>query len=279
VSTISRKCVMAMAAAVTLGSLAVAADVLSQFQLTQEEAHAQTFDTIWRGSPPDATDTAGIFRRLSPEARAAAVTAMAAVVRGYAESDAFRERYATERQERRPHEIQSTSTTAGDVEKQMGESEKALAQMQAAMKDMPPEMRKMMEAAMKEAGAEGSMDETIAAGRKSAREGAEQQKQAIADTNAAAAKSQKSAQAFDAEYPANPERFVARRLREFLDLAASVPDTAALVRRGDKMVFADPQLEKKPDFWKQLYRAGRPARDAARAAAEAWLKALERGVA
>jgi hypothetical protein len=271
--------VIVLTAAVTVGALVAAADVLSQFQLTEEEAHTQTFDAMWRGAPPEASDAAGIFRRLSPDARAAAVTAMAAVVRAYAESDAFRERYAAERKGRRPHEIQSTSTTAKDVDKQVEESEKALAQMQAAMKDMPPEMRKMMEAAMKDAGAEGSMDEAIAAGRKSAREGAEQQKKAIAETNAAAAKSQKSAQAFDAEYPANPERFVARRLREFLDLAATVPDTAVLVRRGDKMVFADPQLEQKPDFWKQLYRAGKPARDAARAAAEAWLKTLERGAA
>jgi hypothetical protein len=271
--------VIALTVAVTAGALVAAADVLSQFQLTEDEAHAQTFSAIWRGSPPDASDATGIFRRLSPDARAAAVTAMAAVVRAYAESDAFRERYATERQGRRPTEIQSTSTTASEVETQMGETEKALAQMQAAMKDMPPEMRKMLEATMKEAGAEGSMDEAIAAGRKSAREGAEQQKKAIAETNAAAAKSQQSAQAFDAEYPANPERLLAKRLRESLDLAATVPDTAVLVRRGDKMVFADPQLEKKPDFWKQLYRAGKPARDAARAAAEAWLKALERGAA
>lgn len=277
-STVSGKIFIA-AAAVTIGTLVAAADVLSQFQLTEDEAHAQAFNAIWRGAPPDESDAAGIFRPLSPDARAAAVTALAAVVRAYAESDAFRERYATERRGRRPHEIQSTSTTAGDVEKQMGESEKALAQMQAAMKDMPPEMRKMMEAAMKEAGAEGSIDEAIAASRKGAREGAEQQKKAIAETNAAAARSQQSAQAFDAEYPANPERLLAKRLREFLDLAATVPDTAVLVRRGDKMVFADPQLEKKPDFWKQLYRAGRPARDAARAAAEAWLKALERGAA
>lgn len=278
-STIRGRVVIALTAAVTVGALVAAADVLSQFQLTAEEANDKTFEAIWRGAAPDASEAAGVFRRLSPEARAAAVTAAAAVARAYAESDAFRERYATERRGRRPHEIQSTSATAGDVDKQMGEMEKAMAQMQAAMKDMPPEMRKMMEAQMKEAGAEGSMDEALAAGRKSAREGAEQQKKAIAQTNAAAAKSQQSAQAFDAEYPANPERLLAKRLREFLDLAATVPDTAVLVRRGDKMVFADPQLEKKPDFWKQLYRAGKPARDAARAAAEAWLKTLERGAA
>ena len=118
-----------MTAAVRLGALVAAADVLSQFQLTEEEAHAQAFDAIWRGAAPEGGDAAGIFRRLSPDARAAAVTAMAAVVRAYAESDAFRERYVTTRQSQRPREIQSTSTTATDVEKQMGETEKALAEI------------------------------------------------------------------------------------------------------------------------------------------------------
>lgn len=277
--TITGRFVLAFTAAVALGTLVAATDVLSQFQLTTDEAHEKTFEAIWQGSPPDASDAAGIFRRLSPDARAAAVTAMAAVVRAYAESNVFRQRYAAERQGRRPHEIQATSTSAGDIDKQAREAEKAMAEAQAAMKDLPPEMRKMMDAMLKQAGAEGGMDEAIAANRQGVKDGAAQQKKAIAETNAAATKSQQSAQAFDAEYPANPERLVAKRLREFLDLAATVPDSAVLVSRGGTMVFADPQLEKKPAFWKQLYRAGKPARDAARAAAEAWLTTLERGAA
>jgi hypothetical protein len=279
VSTISARFVIAAATIVTLGTLVVAADVLSQFQLTAAEAHEKTFEAIWQGSAPDVDGAAGIFRTLSPESRAAAVSAVAAVVRAYVDSDAFRERYATERQGRRPQELQSTTVSASEVDKQTREAEKGMADAQAAMKDMPPEMRKMVEAMMKQAGSEGGMDEAFAAGQKGVKQGAAQQKQAIAETNAAAAKSQQSAQAFDAEYPANPDRLLVKRLREFLDLAATVPDNAVLVPRGGKMVFADPQLEQKPDFWKQLYRAGKPARGAARAAAEAWLKALERGAA
>ena len=273
-STIPGRFVITVTAVVAVCTLVAAADVISQFGLTADEAKEKTFEAIWQGSPPDDSSAAGVFRRLAPEARAAAVTALATVVRTYADSAAFRERYATKREAERPRELPSTSTQAGDVDKQMSDSERALTEMQEAMKDMPPEMRKMMEAAMKQAGAEGSMDDTIAAGRENVKEGAEQQKKAVAEANAAVAKSQQSAKAFDAEYPADPRELVAKRLRAFLDLSATVPDTAVLVARGDKMVFADPQLEKKPDFWKQLYRAGKPARDAARAAAEAWLKAL-----
>jgi hypothetical protein len=205
------------------------------------------------------------------------VTALAAVVRTYAESNAFRERYALQRRADRPVEIKSTGATAADVDKQMSQSEQAMAQAQAALKDMPPEMRKMMEAMMKEAGGAADFDAAMAEGQKGMKEGAAKQKEAIAKTNAEAARSQQSAKAFDETYPANPEGLLARRLREFLDLTATVPDTAVLVPRGGKMVFADPVLEKKPDLWKQLYRAGKPARDAARAAAQRWLDALGRG--
>jgi hypothetical protein len=277
----SKTLIALTAVAVTIGTLAAAADVLSQFQLTPDEANEKTFEALWSGTPPDLSSVAGTFRTLTPDARAAAVTAAAAVARSYAESDAFRERYALERRAGRPQEIQGTTLTAKDVDKQAADSAKVMTDIQSAMKDLPPEMRKMMESMMKEAGTEGDLgdlDAALAEGKKAAQEGAAAQKQAIAKTNAAAAKSQQSAKEFDAAYPANPDQFVARRLREFLDYSATVPDSAVLVPRSGKMIFADPELEKKPEYWKQLYRAGKPAREAARAAAAAWLKTLDRGV-
>jgi hypothetical protein len=46
------------------------------------------------------------------------------------------------------------------------------------------------------------------------------------------------------------------------------------VERDKRMRFVDEDLETKPREWKMLFRAGKPAVDAARAAAEEWLKAL-----
>ena len=95
-------------------------------------------------------------------------------------------------------------------------------------------------------------------------------------TDAKLAEARLNRKEFDARYPANPELFIASRLREFLAVSATVPADAALARRGDKMVFVDPALESKPEYWKQLYRAGKPSVDAARAAATSWLATLER---
>jgi len=80
---------------------------------------------------------------------------------------------------------------------------------------------------------------------------------------------------FEQRYPERANQLVATRLREFLALSAGVPAEAALVERDGKLRFVDRRFEGQSDFWKQLYRSGKPAVDAAREAATAWLAAIE----
>jgi hypothetical protein len=263
--------------AVTVGSIAMAADILTQFRLTEEDAHQSVFDSLWRGTPDSFGAAPSIFRTLSPQARATAVTAAATLVRTYCESDTFREQYAAKRQSERPPDMPDTTAARGDIDKQTKEMEKSMAETRAALANMPPEMRKMMEAAMKQAGAGGGdLDAQLAGLQEETGKVMKEQKAAQSKADAKIAEARLNAKEFDARYPANPEKFVAGRLREFLDLSATVPADATLVRRGDKMVFADPALESKPQSWKQLYRAGKPAVDAARTAATTWLATLQK---
>lgn len=263
-------------ASVTVGSMALAADVLTQFRLTEQEAHQAVFDSFWRGVPDSFGPAPAIFRTLSPEARATAVTAAAALVRAYGESDAFREHYAARRRAERGPDLPETTAARVDVDKQTADMNKAMAEARAAMAGMPPEMRKMAEEAMKQAGAGGDLDSQMAGLQKQGKQAMTEQKAAQAKAEATSADARSRAKEFDARYPANPERFIAARLSEFLALTATVPADAALVRRGGKLVFVDPALEAKPEYWKQLYRAGQPSVNAARTAATGWLESLNR---
>ena len=258
--------------AVAVGSLALAADVLTQFRLTDEDAQRSVFDTLWSGTPDSFGPAPSIFRA-RPQARAAAVTTAAAFVRAYAESDTFREQYAAKRGTERPPDLPETTAARADVDKQTKEMEKAMAETRAALANMPPEMRKMMEAAMKEAGGK-DLDAHMASAQKETAKAMKDQKAAQTKADARIADARLNAKQFDQRYPANPDAFIAGRLREFLALSATVPAEAALVRRDGKMVFVDPALESKPEMWKQLYRAGQPSVDAARDAATAWLATL-----
>lgn len=61
------------------------------------------------------------------------------------------------------------------------------------------------------------------------------------------------------------------RLREFLDLTTRIDFGAKLVTDGGVSRFADKNLEQKSREWRFCFRAGKPAVDAARAFAQAWL--------
>ena len=261
---------------IAAGTLALAADVLNQFKLTQEEAQQDVFDTIWAGRPSAFGAAGSIFRTLSPDARAAAITGAAAFVRTYCESDAFREKYAAMRQANRPVDITMKTQSAARDGQAGGAVRQGHGRMKEAMKNMPPEMRKMAEAAMKEAGHDRHPRRAArATEEESSKDGNAQAKAANAKATEKLAQHQLSQKEFDATYPANPERFLAGRLREFLALTASVPFDAPMRTRSSMKYFVDPELEKKPEYWKQLYRAGRPSVDAARTAASAWLAKLE----
>ncbi len=78
--------------------------------------------------------------------------------------------------------------------------------------------------------------------------------------------------------PGDGRSVVAKRLREFLALSATVDFGAKLVpcRNSARSCFADPTYEGKPGDWKKLYRAGKAPVDAARAFATRWLAEIEK---
>lgn len=79
---------------------------------------------------------------------------------------------------------------------------------------------------------------------------------------------------FEETYPGTVEGMVKLRLKSFLALTADIDFNATLVKKGNKMIFEDPALEKRSADWKQCFRAGPDAVKAARAYAEQWLKEL-----
>lgn len=82
-------------------------------------------------------------------------------------------------------------------------------------------------------------------------------------------------QKFEARYPEDPQVLLKKRLQEIIDITADV-DYSAELKEGyrGKKVFVNPVYEKKPAEWKLAYRAGKPATDAVRTAAQEWLKKL-----
>jgi hypothetical protein len=79
---------------------------------------------------------------------------------------------------------------------------------------------------------------------------------------------------WEADYPPTVNGLLKKKLKEFLQLTSDINFNAELKKQGDRMIFADPALEDKDEFWKACFRSGKPTVNAARSYAQQWLQEL-----
>jgi len=75
--------------------------------------------------------------------------------------------------------------------------------------------------------------------------------------------------------PADPRVALKRALREFVDRTAGIDYAAALKTSSGRKLFVNASFEQKPKEWKQCFRAGKDACEAARTFATNWLAELK----
>ncbi len=132
-----------------LSSLAlVAGDVLTDFKQTRPVAEDAVFQTVWNGGAPYLSGAWGIFKSLTPEARAAAVTSAAEFAKAYVNSDAFKKTYAAQRAREAPTAPEAPKPWAEQRAAQNAEFEKSMQQMKDNIPKMPPDMQKTMQETM-----------------------------------------------------------------------------------------------------------------------------------
>jgi len=90
----------------------------------------------------------------------------------------------------------------------------------------------------------------------------------------ATTKYEEQLQKWQKDYPSDHKMMVKARLETFLQRTADVDFNAALKQEYRVKKFVNSAYEKKPAEWKMAYRAGRPAVEAARTFAKAWLAEL-----
>ena len=79
---------------------------------------------------------------------------------------------------------------------------------------------------------------------------------------------------WEKEYPENVNVLLKRRLQQYLDLVTKVDFNATLVPKGRKMIFANPEYEKKSAEWKACFRAGKEVNAVVSDFARDWMKTL-----
>lgn len=267
----SQVVVIALGIAAVPAAIHSAQDPLAQLGVTAASARDTLMNSLASGSV-NIWGAAAAFKKADAAVRAQLVTGALAWARTYTASPEFKTAYTQLREERKPKAPVFKGTPeeelAAMLAKQKADAQKSQEDMKKALESMTPDMRKQVEAGMKEAAAAIAQMDTPEM-RKIQLDGLRMQRDAQKTQYAA------DSAKWEAEYPVNPAALIAKRLRSFLDLSATVNFDAKTEPRDGKLRFVDPQLERKSAEWKLCYRAGRPAVEAARAAAQSWLAELK----
>lgn len=256
-----------------LGAGLGAQGALAQLNLTEAAAREFVLKEIASPAADRSSDIAvagtRAFLKLPAAARGPAATALFTWARTYVSSPAFNASYANYRRGRIPQGRQYALTPRQQVQQDIDEQLAGIALMRESAAKMPEKDRagilesaKKVEATLKDPAMFEQRVAQVAAER--AQEGGNDA--ALADD-------------VEALTPADPRRLFARRLRQFLDATADVnfsARTIALTGGPDGIEFIDKADRARPWMWQAAAIVGREATVAARSAAEAWLKEIER---
>lgn len=259
------------AAALTIGALS-AADVLTQLGITPAAAKEALMSGIGSGWL-DYGIAASAFKKAPVALRVELAQGAIAWAKTYTGSADFKAAYAKLRETQKPDAPVFVGTPeeeqARQHEQDTKERVKAAEEMKPVLASMPPEQRKAMEAAIQQAAAAAKQMDTPEM-RKMVLDGIRMRREEKTRTYKA------DLATWQEQYPESPAPVIAKRLKAFLDLSASVDFDAKLQPKNGKMYFVNESYESKSSEWKACYRAGKEPVAAARAAAEAWMKELGR---
>lgn len=250
-----------------------AQSALAQLGLTETAARKFLFDELISSSKDrqSAIVVAGTraFLKLPRAVRAAAATGLFAWAKSYANSPALTTRYAEYRRSAIPSTRQHDLTVQQEAKQVIERELASLQQSKQLAAKLPLEER-------------GGVLEQIAEMERSLKDPdfikqvqnrlAEERGQ-VNDLDAA------DAARMNEMFPADPRTLFARRLREFLDATADVnfeTRTISLTGGPDGIEFIDPKVRGKHWMWHEAVIVGPEATAAARAAAQTWLKELDR---
>lgn len=264
---------LAIGAAVMAGAGLVAQSRLAELGLTETAARTFVLDEIKRPSSSRAAPigVAGTraFLKLPPPARGPAAAALFAWAKAYVSSPAFMASYSAYRNGRLPTERQYALSVDAQVKKDIADQLAGFEQMRQAAEQMPPKDRAALMEQVKQAFA--TVTNPAYAEKLKAQLTAERAQEAGQEAEIAREVEQTT--------PADPRTLFARRLREFLAATADVnfsARTISLTGGPDGIEFIEKADRARPWMWQAAAIVGPEATGAARAAAEAWLKEIER---
>ena len=266
---------LAIAAATATTASLVGQSALAQLGLTEASARNFVLNEIKSPAANRASDIAvagtRAFLRLPASARGAAATGLFAWAKTYVNSPAFKASYDSYRQGRLPQGRTYSLSVDDTLKKEIAEQVAAIdaTKNNLAASGLPAADQQKILAKWNETLEILTKPDQLAARRKALEDERAQQSADTANL----------IERVEQQTPADPQKLFARRLREFLEITAEVNFTArtiSLTDGPDGIEFLDRADRQRHWMWQAAAIVGPEATSAARTAAEAWLKEIER---
>lgn len=264
---ISNGIVFLMGIALNLGAVQNGSDILAKLGLEQASAKENIMASLASGSVYN-YEAIEAFKSLPVSARATIVQAGLGWIKAYVETAEFKAAYREFRDGKKPETPAARPSADEALKQQKADFEKQIAETRKSMAALDAETRKAMEAGIQQMRAQ--MDQM---GKDP------QQKELMSQMTEMGRQEDKQRfeeqlKSWNEQFPADHRLLIRKRINDFLAASADVDFSAKLLPRGDKMIFANDEYEQKSSEWKVCFRAGREATAAARAFAKSWLAEL-----
>jgi hypothetical protein len=240
-------------------------DIFGQLGIEKGEATETIFFNFQDGTLNFPYST--VIRKLALNKRAEAVKEIGDYIKAYTSGNEFAEKYKVAREQAKPQGIASNEEK---VKARISEVEADIETTKADMKSKTGDMKKLYEASLLELNKElKALKNPHDPAHKYYMQEATELKDSEKNMYAEDIKSWKE------EFPPTVKELIHKRLVQFLEFTKDIDFNAKLVKRGSKMVFADPALEAKDGYWKYCFRSGKETITAARQYAQQWLSGMQ----
>ena len=240
-------------------------DIFRQLGVQEQTAKEYIFSSFEQGTL--SFPSTSMMKKLALGQREAAVKEIGDYIKAYTATPSFEQQYLAAREEAKPKGVESPEDK---IKAKIETLEHDLETTKEDMKETTGDMRKLYEETLKQItrqlkALKDPKDPMHRDAVEDATEVSEQESQFASE----------DLKYWEEAYPASVKELIRRRLVNFLEFTADMNFNAQLVKKGNRMYFADPSLEEKDGTWKYCFRAGKETITAARAYAKQWLATLK----
>lgn len=241
-------------------------DFLKQLGISKSAADEKITQTLFGSS----IDTYGIknVKNILLGNRSAITKDLLTYTKKHVQSAEFKKQYEAMREKNKP-EVEKTKTPEEIKKENIQSAKKFLADTEASLKKADASMKAVFEKLLADgkkqlAEAENPLNKQYVRYEKG-------YAQLVKDMEG---QNQMLLKRWEEQFPANPLLYIKPRLESFLIVTENIDFSAAVVGKGGKKVFVNPEYERKNNQWKMAFRAGKEVVLPAREFVQQWISEI-----